>query len=210
MNDFRTELSNFVKNAMCITLPNGKSQSKTHEALVEYELIDSGFTKVEYNLSVTDRKNFKKGIPFPQLKDGEFIVQPLGTQACPDMVFAAGGKQYALEAKSSISNTPFYNKMLWPDAIYLFSNPTFGTTLYFSEQIVTQDERDFIKETEMMVRKLLEDREQIAQEKGFSKHIKLYCRFQLSNVGSSPYFTAEFKDDFMKRLNEEMGMTCDA
>jgi hypothetical protein len=104
------------------------NQTGEHERVIRNLFIHAGLT--ESSVKKVQQKGRFKDIP--NLKNGEFIFQPCGTQNSPDFIFRCDDENYYVECKSSKGYAPTYNSGLpKPEYIYVFCSDKYNETTIF-------------------------------------------------------------------------------
>ena len=121
----------------------------------------------------------------------KYVAQPNGIQASPDFrVTLDNGKTVDIECKSSQQTYPTYNGGLPKrGVIYIFSSKRYNeTTIFFAEDVVFDDTRQWLEETIDAVQETLDQRRKVKPED--SRGLDYYVRnmFVQSGAGKKDYF----------------------
>ena len=121
----------------------------------------------------------------------KYVAQPNGIQASPDFrVTLDNGKTVDIECKSSQQTYPTYNGGLpKKGVIYIFSSKRYDeTTIFFAEDVVFDDTRQWLEETIDAVQETLNQRRKVKPED--SRGLDYYVRnmFVQSGAGKKDYF----------------------
>ena len=121
----------------------------------------------------------------------KYVAQPNGIQASPDFrVTLDNGKTIDIECKSSQQTYPTYNGGLPKrGVIYIFSSKRYNeTTIFFAEDVVFDDTRQWLEETIDAVQETLDQRRKVKPED--SRGLDYYVRnmFVQSGAGKKDYF----------------------
>jgi hypothetical protein len=141
--------------------PNPTSNPE-HEILIRGYLLKNGFVGPRPN---TTKLNKKAWYNNQTLKVGEFVEQPNGSTAHPDLWVQLSNLRLSIEAKSNQGYYPMYGKTPPPDeTIYLFSSKKVDypnepkesskgrTTFTFGHQLLTDEIRDIMMDTKRKIK----------------------------------------------------------
>ena len=141
--------------------PNPTSNPE-HEILIRGYLLKNGFVGPRPNTTKANKKDWYEN---QTLKVGEFVEQPNGSTAHPDLWVQLSNLRLSIEAKSNQGYYPMYGKTPPPnETIYLFSskktvypnepkNSEKGrTTFTFGHQLLTDSIRDIMVDTKRKIK----------------------------------------------------------
>ena len=135
-------------------LPNPTSKPE-HEIAIRRSLINYGFVGPRPNMDPNNKKKWYKN---QSLKIGEFVEQPNGSTAHPDLWVQLSNLRLSIEAKSNQGYYPMYGKTPPPkETVYIFSSkktkyydgtrPRGRTTFTFGHQLLTDNIRNIMEDT---------------------------------------------------------------
>lgn len=131
------------------------------------------------------------------MPNGSFILQPAGTQGFPDiLVRDFNGKFIAVECKSGKNGvTPMWNDNLPMDeTIYVLSSgETNSTTVFMGKDVISQAERDIMKQQEEEIAAIVKKYKKILssvpnRNRGFIQKSRKQ-HFQEGGAAKTNYFT---------------------
>ena len=135
-----------------------------HEKQVVFYLEQDGFIRLP--VSNTKKKDIEKTIEKMGLNT--FLHQPLGSQNSPDFIVKLdNGIHICIECKSCKNSCfPVYNSgSVRDNYIYIFtSNKTNKTTLFMGQDIITKEQLDVFKETDLLIKDLLTEQNKKLKE----------------------------------------------
>ena len=121
----------------------------------------------------------------------KYVYQPNGTQKSPDFrVTLDNGRIVDIECKSSTQTYPTYNGGLPKEGVvYIFSSMKYNkTTIFFAQDVVFDDTRQWLEETIDAIQETLDQRRKFKPED--SRGIDFYVRnmFVQNGAGKKDYF----------------------
>jgi len=131
------------------------NQTGEHERVIRNLFVHSGLTES----SVKKVRHEDRFQDIPNMKNGEFIFQPCGTQNSPDFIFRCDDENYYIECKSSKGYAPTYNSGLpKPEYIYVFCSEKYNeTTIFRGCDVLTETKRKDYHSLNEKLNKVVED-----------------------------------------------------
>jgi len=139
--------------------PNPTSKPE-HEIAIRHYLMNYGFVGPRPNMDRSDKDKWYKN---QSLKIGEFVEQPNGSTAHPDLWVQLSNLRLSIEAKSNQGYYPMYGKTPPPkETVYIFSSkktkyydgtrPRGRTTFTFGHQLLTDNIRQIMEDTKKEIK----------------------------------------------------------
>lgn len=169
-----------------------------HEDAIMIHLMDVGFVQVD-----------KKYVN--DLKPGQFIWQPYGSQRSPDILVNDRGTIRNIESKTSTQSFPKYNSGLPErDSIYVFSSDMYNqTTVFMGKSIVSDSMRKKLQDLLDAIKALVDETQnclewEMDNPMGWMIYPrKDYC--QRGGQTKTDYFKHKNRKTWEKEILDELG-----
>ena len=181
-------MKQFWKEVLLLPYKSNTQDKPYHEKQVQNLLEKHGFT-------IITRAEFKKEYDgdIDKLPVGFGIYQPNSDQQPPDFrVKYAEGRIIDIECKSSKGTFPTYNGTLpCEDTVYIFCSLSYNkTTIYFSQDVVSEEIRKWMDETIDQLNEVLTDQQKKKPFDKLNRGMDYYIRnmFTQKGPGKKDYF----------------------
>ena len=171
-----TKFKLFFEEALRLPYKSNSQDNPLHELQVQVLLIKYGF---------------------------EYEYQPNGLQQSPDFrVTLDDGRTVDIECKSSKQTFPTYNGGLpKKGVVYIFSSKKYDeTTIFFAEDVVLDDTRQWLEETIDALQETLDQRRTIKPEDPRGLDFYIRNMFVQNGTGKKDYFKHEQREICEQRV----------
>ena len=132
-----------------------------------------------------------------------YVWQPNGPQNSPDFrVTLSNGRIVDIECKSSKQTYPTYNGGLPKEGVvYIFSSKKYNeTTIFFAEDVVLDDTRQWLEETIDALQETLDQRRKVKPEDPRGLDFYIRNMFVQNGTGKKDYFKHEQREICEQRV----------